>query len=59
MTAIAIIGAMDLYILFAPFHIFQAEGYVFIHGHMGPQRIVLEQEAHASFIRRHIDPLFS
>ena len=49
-------SSLDLFLF--PFQVFQAKGNVFIHRHMGPQSVVLEQKAHTTLFRRHINALF-
>ena len=41
--------------LFVPFQVFQAEGDVLIHRHVGPQGVILEQEAHVALVGGQVD----
>ena len=52
-TGIVFCLKIDLRQLF--FDVGKAEGNVFIHGHIGPQGIVLEQEAHLALVGGHVD----
>ena len=42
-------------LLFVPLQVFQAEGDVLANGHVGPKRVVLEQEAHVALVGGQVD----